>query len=235
MKIAICLSGAPRFKHNGMFRFLNSLKGFDQADFFIRTWKSNEFGNTADEFVNYLKSNGLDDKKYNFKVVEVLEENYENAPPKIGPLNLIDSAINLLPMWWGIVKCYELYKTYVERTNEKYDLVLRMRTDSPSDREIDLSLYTDPNKMYAGGHHIHNCTFTDSFLFGTPRMYEKFIGYWDALDYYVRTQDSVHPENSIREYFDRSGIQYEVIPAFVHPERDYDEYSVRVKNEIYST
>lgn len=225
MKIAICLSGAPRFRHGGMFKFLKSLKGYTQADFYIRTWKTNEFGNTPEEFVNYLKSNGLDDPKYNFKVVEVLDDTPEYAPPEVGPLNLIGSAQNLTIMWWGILKCFEL----LEKTNEQYDMVLRMRTDSPSDRYIDLSVYTDKNKMYAGGHFIANCTFTDSFLFGSPEMYKKFVGYWDALDYYVRTQEPIHPENSLRDYFNRAGIEYEVIEAFVHPERDMNEYSVRTR------
>jgi len=227
MKIAICLSGAPRFHHNGIFRFMQMLKGFDHADFFIRTWKTEKYGQTPEQFVNFLKVNGIDGEKYSFPVVQILDDNESNKPPSKGPLNLIGSAQYLEVMWWGIVKCHELFEQYVSETGEKYDMVLRMRTDSPSDSVIDLTQYTDPTKIYAGGHFIKDCYFTDSFLFGTPEMYKKLVGYWDALDYYVQTQEPVHPENSLHDYFVRAGIPYETIAANVHPIREAFEYSVR--------
>ena len=49
MKIAVCLSGAPRFAHRGLFRQIEAMQGFDQADFFIRTRKTKQFGETAEE------------------------------------------------------------------------------------------------------------------------------------------------------------------------------------------
>lgn len=226
MKIAVCLSGAPRFHHGGIFRFMQMLTGFDRADFFIRTWKTPQYGATAEQFVHFLKANGLDGDRYRYPVVQVLDDNAENAPQR-RRLNLIGAAQYLEVMWWGIVKCHELFEQYVDQTGEQYDLVLRMRTDSPTDRVIDLAQYTNPTRMYAGAHFIPDCAFTDSFLFGSPEMYKKFVGYWPALDYYVQTQEPVHPENSLRDYFIRENIDCEVIEAYVHPVRDQSEYSVR--------
>ena len=95
MKIAFCLSGGPRFKNRGLFRLVDALKGFDQADFFIRTWRSDEYGNTPEEFVDYLKREGID-SRCNFPVVQVLDDTPENAPPPKPPLNLAPWAPNFM-------------------------------------------------------------------------------------------------------------------------------------------
>ena len=147
MKIAFCLSGGPRFKNRGLFRLVDALKGFDQADFFIRTWRSDEYGNTADEFVDYLRREGID-TRCNFPVVNILEDNADNAPPPKPPLNIAPWAPNFLTMWWGIVESHRLFKEYVDNTGTKYDMVFRMRTDMVPEGDIDLIRYTDPTKIY---------------------------------------------------------------------------------------
>lgn len=232
MKIAFCVSGAPRFKHKCLFKLIEAIKGFDQADFFIRTWKSDEYGNTPEEFINYLKSNGLDGPRFNYKVVEVLDDNELHAPPKRMPLNIAPWAPNLLILWWGIVKSFELFENYVAETGEKYDLVFRMRTDmmpwnyendeyKPFEGEIDLSQYTDTSKMYNAKN------FADNFLFGTPEMYKRFVGFWEFLDNFSIADTFIHPEESLELYFQIDGIPYECIPVWVSPYSDADEYKVR--------
>jgi hypothetical protein len=234
MKIAICLSGAPRFKHKSLFKLLNLIKGFDKADFFIRTWKTDEYGNTAEEFVNYLKSNGLDSPKYDYKVVQLLDDNAENAPPPRMPMNIAPWAPNLLILWWGVVKCFELFENYVAETGEKYDLVFRMRTDMMAweysgtgndykeyTQDIDITPYNDPNKIYNARN------FADNFLFGTPEMYKKYVGYWEFMDNFAIANAFIHPEESLELYFQIEEIDYECIPVWVAPWSDPDEYKVR--------
>ena len=232
MKIAFCLSGAPRFKHGCLFKLIDTIKGFDEADFFIRTWKSDEFGNTPEEFINYLKSNGLDGPKFNYRVVEVLEDNADNAPPPRRPLNIAPWAPNLLILWWGVVKCFELLENYVAETGTEYDLVFRMRTDmmpwnhddgdyKPYEGVIDLTQYNDKNKMYNAKN------FADNFLFGTKEMYKRFVGFWDFVDNYSEAGAFVHPEESLELYFQFDEIPYECIPVWVSPYSAPDEYKVR--------
>jgi len=221
MKIAFCLSGGPRFKQRGLFKLIDAIKGFDQADFFIRTWKTDEYGNTPEEFINYLKSNGLDGPKFNYRVVQVLDDNAENAPPPMPPLNIAPWAPNLLISWWGVVKCYELFKNYVEETGEQYDLVFRMRTDMIPDGEIDLTKYTDKTKIYNAKN------FADNFLFGTQELYERFVGYWDFLDNFSKAEAFIHPEESLELYFQIEEIPYECIPVHVQPHWDKGEYKGR--------
>ena len=221
MKIAFCLSGGPRFKQRGLFKLVNAIKGYDQADFFIRTWKTDEYGNTPEEFVAYLRANGLDDPRINFKVVEILDDNEENAPPERLPLNIAPWAPNFLVLWWGIVQSHRLFKDYVAATGEQYDLVFRMRTDMVPEGDIDLTKYTDPNKMYNANN------FADNFLFGTPSMYERFVGYWDFLDNFSRAEAFIHPEESLELYFQIEEIPYECIPVRVQPQWDKGEYRGR--------
>lgn len=220
MRIALCLSGGPRFKYRGLFRLMESLKGYTHADFFIRTWKTDEYGQTAEEFVNYLKSNGLDDRCH-FPVVQMLDDDATNQPPACGPLNVAHWAPNFLVMWWGIVKSYELFNQYQQQTGIEYDLVFRMRTDMVPEGDIDLTQYTDPTKIYNANN------FGDNFLFGTPKMYWEFVNYWNYLGHLSATQEFIHPEESLRKFFEVTGVPYECISTVVVPAWDPGEYKGR--------
>jgi hypothetical protein len=200
---------------------IESIKGFDQADFFIRTWKSDEFGNTPEEFISYLKSNGLDGPKFNYRVVKVLDDLPEYAPPARPSLNIAPWAPNFLILWWGIVKSFELFENYVSETGEQYDLVFRLRTDANPDGEIDLSLYNDSEKMYNAKN------FGDNFLFGSPKMYKRFVEYWEFLDNFAEANAFIHPEESLELYFQIDEIPYECISTWIVPLSDSEEYKVR--------
>jgi hypothetical protein len=222
MKIAFCLSGGPRFKNRGLFKLVNALKGFDNADFFIRTWKTDEYGSSAEEFVNYLKSNGLGDPgRFGYPVVKVLDDLPANAPPPKPPLDIAPWAPNFLTMWWGIVESHRLFREYVEQTGTKYDMVFRMRTDMVPEGDIDLTQCRDPAKMYNAKN------FADNFLFGTPEMYEQFVGYWDFLDNFSAAEAFIHPEESLELYFQINQIPYECISVIVQPTWDKGEYKGR--------
>jgi hypothetical protein len=221
MKIALCLSGGPRFQHRGLFKLLDAMKGFDHADFFIRTWKTNEFGNTAKEFESYLRNNGISDK-FNFAVTQVLDDSLQNHPPHI-PLNIAHWAPNFLTMWWGVVQCNQLRKQYQQETGVKYDLVFRMRTDMIPNGDIDLKQYVDSaqTKMYNANN------FGDNFLFGGESMYDRFVEYWNHLSILSANQTFIHPEQSLEDYFKITGIPYECLPVLVQPQHDPSEYKVR--------
>lgn len=222
MKIAFCLSGGPRFKQRGLFKLVDALKGFDSADFFIRTWKTEEYGQTADELVSYLRNNGID-TRCNFPVVNVLDDVPEHAPPPKPPLNIAPWAPNFLAMWWGIVESHRLFKEYCAATGEKYDLVFRMRTDMVPEGDIDLTRYVE-KAQYT----MYNAkNFADNFLFGSPAMYEQFVGYWDFLDNFSAAEAFIHPEESLELYFQIAQIPYESVPVIVQPTWDKGEYRGR--------
>jgi hypothetical protein len=230
MKIAMCLSGGPRFKHRGLFKLMDALKGFDQADFFIRTWKTEDYGLTAQQFEYYLRSNGLDDRCH-FKVTELLDD---QDPVNHGPhidLNLCGWAPNFLTMWWGALQSYNLYKDYVARTGEQYDLVFRMRTDmlpeGPAEF-LDLRDYLED----AQTHMFNAQNFSENFLFGSPAMYERFMGYWDYFKVLSERRTFVHPEETLEAYFNEAGIPFKLVPMQVMPRRDSEEYATREQQPL---
>lgn len=223
MKIAFCLSGGPRFRQRGLFKLIDSLKGFDNADFFIRTWKTDEYGNSSEELVKYLKDNGLGDPgRFRYPVVQVLDDTVENHPPHI-PLNLVDWAPNFLTLWYGIVKSNELRIQYQRATGAEYDLVFRMRTDMVPTGDIDLTQYVDR----AATTMFNAENFADNFLFGGPEVYNRFVAYWGHLRSLSAEGTFVHPEQSLENYFVQYHIPYECIPVKVQPTWDRGEYQGR--------
>jgi hypothetical protein len=221
MRVAFLLSGAPRFANQGLFKLMDAISGYDQADFFIRTWKTDQFGNTAEEFVKYLKDNGFSDR-FNYPVVNVLTDDPSNAPPQRNPIQISSSFPNFIIMWWGIVETYRLFKEYSLNTGIKYDLVVRVRTDALPTDTINLSEYTDLTKIYNAQN------FGDSFIFGTPEMYEKFLGYWDYIDDVLsKSLIPIHPEETLRLYMLTHNIPYECVKMHVQPTTSPHEYKSR--------
>jgi hypothetical protein len=223
MKIAFCLSGGPRFKHRGLFRLIDAIKGVDESDMFIRTWKTDQYGTTPEEFEKYLRSNGLPDN-CTIRVSEVLDDVPEHRPAHI-PLNLCGWAPNFLTMWWGMVKVNELRKQYQAETGTRYDAVFRMRTDMIPQGEFNLNDYAAklPTTMFNANN------FAENFLFGGEEVYDRFIDFWKFLNVLSARWEFVHPEESLKNYFNEVGIPYECLPFKVVPERDFDEYDIRQK------
>jgi len=228
MRVAFCLSGAPRFRYRGLFRQLETIQGYDQADFFIRTWKSDEYGNTPEEFVSYLRKEGIPDN-VNFPVVEVLDDKPEYYPPHI-PLNLAHWAPNFLILWWGILQSNNLRLKYQAETDTKYDIVFRMRTDMVPGRlwqndkpVLDLREYVERAQTTL----FNAQNFADNFIFCGPELYNKFASYWDHLQVLSKNWTFIHPEESLEQYLKDMKIPYELLPFEVYPTHDRDEYKVR--------
>ena len=221
MKIAICLSGAPRFAHRGLFKQLDAMRGFDQADMFIRTWKTKEFGETAEEFEKYLRNNGLPDN-CNFCVTQILDDIPENNSKPIDLLFRV-WAPYFAHFWYGIVQTNNLRKKYQEKTNANYDAVVRMRTDIVPTGTFDFRDYAEDVKT----HMINADNFGDTFLFGAPDMYDRFVGYYDHLQVLSKRRTVIHPEESLRAYFHECGIPYKKLPILFQPVRDNNEYQTR--------
>ena len=228
MKVAFCLGGAPRFNHRGLFRTVNALKGIDQIDFFTRTWQS-EYGQTDEEFEAYLRANLPD--HCDFKVTLVLPDSPEYYPPAKPPLNIAPWSPNFLIMWWQIVQSYQLYQQYVELTGETYDLVFRVRTDTVPNQAIDLSAISESIKSNM----IHPNNFGDTFFFGPPELYARAMGYWEHLDVLSSENAFIHPENSLQEYYVRTGIPCNLLAAQVAPAWDPGEYKGRPRGSAEDT
>lgn len=222
MKIAFCLSGGPRFEYRGLFKLVEALKGFDEADFFIRTWKSDQYGITPQQFEYYLRSNGIPDN-CNFRVTQVLDDIPAYGPPLRRPLNIANWAPNFLVMWWGVVQAYLLCKNYMAQTGTEYDLIFRMRTDMVPHGDVDLLEWVDLAKT----HVINADNFGDNFFFGSPEMFERIVNYWNYMDHLADTFEFIHPEESLEKYLVDNNIPYAQLPVEITPNWNKGEYKGR--------
>jgi hypothetical protein len=58
-------------------------------------------------------------------------------------------------------------------------------------------------------------------------MYPEFVNYWNYLDHLSTTQEFIHPEESLRKFFEDTGVPYECISTAVQPAWDPGEYKGR--------
>jgi hypothetical protein len=234
MKTAILISGGQRYLRRGIFETIKIFSNWGEVDFFIRLWKSPGQPETPEQLIKFWHDNGIP-KHWNFRTVQILEDNPPHHPPYL-PLNLAEWAPNHLTMFWGVVKANDLRVKYQEATGTEYNLVFRLRTDVwPSIHSrtsdiyndiIDLAEYVEPAKtsLFTG------TNFSDTLQFGSPQMFDKYVNYWDHLKKMSVNWDFVHPEESLENYFKVSDIPYGYIPAHVSAWRSGQEYKVRPGN-----
>jgi len=151
MRIAVCLSGQPRFLDNGYKQiFEKIISKYNDVDFFIHTWWNDE-----------LNATGAN-RKYTFKsdTLKLIMDYYKprlilNEPQMdFNIYNDVDyetiNPISPYSMFYSIKVSNELKSFYEKKNNFKYDVVIRCRFDILINRfdinlsDIDLSyIYTD--------------------------------------------------------------------------------------------
>jgi len=192
MKIALCLSGQPRYIEEGYY-FINKylLNKYD-IDVFIHTWWDDSFKNNEFNFTN-IKRNSLYDedaiiklvKYYNPKKIihepQILFETFNNVNyESVNP-------ISVFSMFYSIKQSNELKKSYEQENNFLYDLVIRCRLDIVFGR-FNLKLENmDSNYMYVGGeHHYGNYPYypNDHFCISSSENMDYYSNLYDKLEIY---------------------------------------------------
>ena len=151
MRIAVCLSGQPRFLERGFKQISEKITSKYDVDFFVHTWWNNDnmnaIGsnrshifdeNTLELIMRYYKPKlMLNEPQINFNIYDDVD--YELINP-ISPYS----------MFYSIKVSNDLKSFYEKKNNFKYDAVIRCRFDISIENfdinlsEIDLSyIYTD--------------------------------------------------------------------------------------------
>jgi len=153
MKIAILLSGQPRFTED-LQLFLNNLKGYDQADWFVYLTNKNYepqkqkcggipiiMHNTWIEYDPCWAKSVIEKNlpSNNFlKKFEISDANTQIWPP----CNTYDRADSppeqYFKMFYNIFKTNQLRTSYEIENNFKYDIVIRTRSDVGLLHEVDV-------------------------------------------------------------------------------------------------
>lgn len=137
MKIALCLSGQPRYFKSGYEQIKKVILDVYDVDCFVHTWWDSSFENTQMEFSPQLTYG----RKYVWEkdTLELIKNLY--SPKKILSEKQIEfktfdwcnyglcTPMNLHSMFYSIMMSNNLKKKYEESENFKYDVVIRCRFD----------------------------------------------------------------------------------------------------------
>jgi hypothetical protein len=171
-KIACCISGRPSNQILEHLRFLIKFK--NKMDFFIFFWDTID-AQTKNKINTLLQPKSI----VYFKPMFFSFDAIHKEPDKK------DNKINALSMFFGIATVQQLRQSFEQRTNKKYDLVIRFRYDIHFFSEFDdiikqvLKIIDNDSLIFPFEyHHIGIC---DQLWFGRSRIMDKFSGLFDWI------------------------------------------------------
>ena len=218
MKIAILLSGQPRFTED-LKLFLNNLKGYDQADWFV--YLTNKNYEPQKDPVIVMHDEWIDfDPVWAKSVIE------KNLPPNnfLKKFEISDAHTKVWPqakpthhahsppeqyfkMFYNIFKTNQLRTDYETENNFKYDIVIRTRPDVGLLHEVDLRNYIlSPNTIVMP----HNRWFgwaeqsNDHLAFGCSDIMTMYSDIVNRLKEYNDRGVIFHPETLLGHHLQTS-------------------------------
>jgi hypothetical protein len=185
MKIALCLSGQPRYIDVGYRNIYENILSKYDCDTFIHTWwDESKIGDKFDisEKMSYNRN-----CKWEENTIDKIEDLYNpklihfQTQKEFDIFGNVDygfaNPISIYSMYYSIMKSNELKKTYELENNFKYDIVIRCRFDITFE-PLNLDLNNiDSNKIYVSGEiHYNSSTNTPNDQFAVSSS--------DNMDYY---------------------------------------------------
>lgn len=157
MKIALCLSGQPRFIDEGYAQLYESLLSKYSVDCFVHCWWSPDMANVNMNTMGMGNPNG---RSYVFKpdTDQCIRGYYSPVSCLFEPqkqfefiegvyLQQPNKTTSVQSMWYSIKMSNQLKSEYEKTHNFKYDIVIRSRTDVIV-RTLSLEELTEPNCVY---------------------------------------------------------------------------------------
>ena len=194
MKIALCLSGQPRFLDEGYVQLYEHLLSKYSVDCFVHCWWSPEMANVNMNTLGMANPHG---RSYIFKpdTVECIQGYYNPVSFSYEPqkhFDLIDGVYLQQPnqttsvqsMWYSVKMSNQLKTEYENTHGFKYDVVIRSRTDIIINR-LSLETLTDANCVYtdyAGDRDFPNDQFAVSDSYSSDyysSLYDNLLPYRD--------------------------------------------------------
>jgi hypothetical protein len=156
MKIALCLSGQPRYLEEGFYFIQKYLLSKYKIDVFIHTWWDEDDINKNFKFTN-IKRNGT----YDPESLKKIEEFYSPKKMMVEPQIIFESfeevnygglhPISVPSSFYSLMKSNDLKKEYEKNNKFKYDVVIRCRFDIVINNfGLDLEKL-NLDKIYVGG------------------------------------------------------------------------------------
>jgi len=222
MKIALCLSGQPRYLEIGFDALFKNFISKYNVDVFAHIWFDEKLIDTNIDFcIPYNRSHKWE-KDADKKVIELYKPKKTFfEPPKQFSLEPFKGANfeliapnNVLSMFYSIKQANNLKCAYENENNFEYDLVIRARTDLILQNNLNFSLI-DKNKIYYYGlgqtmfDNISICN--DQFALGSSKLMNIYSGLFDLLEFYWATYK---PPSMVGERILTTHLHYSKTPIY---------------------
>jgi len=219
MKVAICISGQPRRFHENYQNFLNFLINpngrFENIDLFGHFWKEHRNTKKISEILPFKKCQVEPQQYFN-------DRNWDNVPHR----NLIKKPLNVVSMYYSIMKANQLKSEYETENNFKYDCVVRYRTDIVFTDPLVLPEKVEKNTAYLSDILTYDYGgYNDQIAFGDSKTMDSystvFKKLYEIADYYNLGQHDfinrfggkgLHPESALKYTLLRTKIKIERYP-----------------------
>lgn len=229
MKIAILLSGSPRFCSE-FDSFINNLTGYEQVDYFCLFWQNNTkpdklgYPNhvlVSDSWrtinMSWAQSKIISNLPKKHRLVKLETYNDEDIElPKIKP-QVMDQSINFR----NIYKMYLGWNLVFNLLDEEYDLVIRSRPDIGLSQSLDVrtaknKILERPNLVLnsVGGYFGHQERTNDLIGISSQKNIKTYSELVNNVEKYSNTENvTFHAENLLGYHLKKNGIDWE---TFVH-------------------
>ena len=193
MRIAICISGQPRYLEEGYFFINKYLSNYD-VDFFIHTWWDESYvGN------DFLFTNIERDSRYDKDTINKITKYYKpkgliiEKQKKFEISNDVDYGglhpLSTYSMFYSIKCSNGLKKKYEYENDFKYDLVIRTRFDIVINhfnlnlKDLDSDYFYLGGEIHRGGQiNVPN----DQFCISSSKNMDYYSDLYDNLENYIK-------------------------------------------------
>jgi hypothetical protein len=190
MRIALCISGQPRFFKEGYASLKENFLNRYDCDIFIHSWHSNDLVGQSYDTTHNGSANkvGIIEKNIPEYILNLYKPTkYLFEEPKIFPSVLSYTSENLkdgvnpngvYSMFYSIFKANEIKKQYEIEIAKEYDIVIRLRFDLQYNSLLQLENF-DNSKLYVlrSGNPL---VYYDIFGFGSSSLMNEYANvYYD--------------------------------------------------------
>lgn len=231
MKIALCLSGQPRFIDQGYNQLYDKLLSKSSVDCFIHCWWSMDMANKN---MNSMNMANPHNRSYIFKenTLELLQKYYNPISfltEKHKNFELIDDVYYEQPnkttsvqsMWYSIKMANQLKQQHEKLHNFKYDVVIRSRTDIIL-HKLCLEDLTETN-----------CVYTDSVGKNKDFPNDQFcVSDSESSDYYSSLYDNLinYKNEGFTWFVGERLLKYHMSKSSIT-----SKYTTSIINDIFKT
>ena len=233
MKVALCLSGQPRFVQHAFPNIYKTLIEPNNADVFFHCWYDKEM--VGKPYVNH-HVNGWDyssaKSQYEDKTDEILLSLYkpkkyifENQKTFIDTRLELDHIFEshakpyareyfvkmLYSSWYSINQSNLLKEEYRLENEIKYDFVIRARFDTTLNQVIDCRAFDNINLYTDTRQNLPPRMIEDWFAFGSNKIMNVYSGAFNYMEYFVDVS------NQYDKIFCGETLVYETVKAFNIP------------------